>query len=268
MNSIGSMFKSLILFIACLFLIGACGAFVGTVIGGNTDSEPEHEHDYVLTVIEPTCTEQGYTTYTCECGDEYVSDSVNATGHDWSEWVETVAPTCEAGEKMRVCQTDGSHTETQTILPAHGFSDGVCSLCSAFDPNYGATPGLSFNLNADAVSYSCSGLGIATDTDIVIPSTYKGLPVTSIVNSAFYNKRNLTSLTIPDSVTSISSNAFTGCSGLKSVIMLSATPPTLGTTIFDLPLYALITVPVGCGEAYKSATNWSYYASRIVEKTE
>jgi hypothetical protein len=37
-------------------------------------------HNYTSTVIPPTCTEDGYTTYTCECGDTYILNS-EATGH-------------------------------------------------------------------------------------------------------------------------------------------------------------------------------------------
>ena len=41
---------------------------------------PSHTHSYTPTVTAPTCTEQGYTTYTCDCGDSYVDDYVDATG--------------------------------------------------------------------------------------------------------------------------------------------------------------------------------------------
>jgi len=36
--------------------------------------EDGHSHDYKEVVTAPTCTEKGYTTYTCECGDSYVDD--------------------------------------------------------------------------------------------------------------------------------------------------------------------------------------------------
>ena len=59
-------------------------------------AEPEeeleiiHEHDYEAVVTDPTCTEQGYTTYTCECGDSYVDDYVDATGHSYANGICTV----------------------------------------------------------------------------------------------------------------------------------------------------------------------------------
>ena len=43
------------------------------------------DHSYTKTVVEPTCTEQGYTIYKCEtCGETKKADFVNAKGHDFS----------------------------------------------------------------------------------------------------------------------------------------------------------------------------------------
>ncbi len=40
----------------------------------------DHSYDQII-VTEPTCTSYGYTTYTCKCGDSFVDDYVDATGH-------------------------------------------------------------------------------------------------------------------------------------------------------------------------------------------
>ena len=48
-----------------------------------TPKEVPHEHSYTAVVTAPTCTEPGYTTYTCGCGDTYVADETPALGHDW-----------------------------------------------------------------------------------------------------------------------------------------------------------------------------------------
>ena len=42
-----------------------------------------HTHKHVAAVTAPTCTEAGYTTYTCDCGDTYTGDEVAALGHDY-----------------------------------------------------------------------------------------------------------------------------------------------------------------------------------------
>ena len=42
-----------------------------------------HVHAHEAVVTAPTCTEAGYTTYTCDCGDTYVADEVAALGHDY-----------------------------------------------------------------------------------------------------------------------------------------------------------------------------------------
>ena len=42
-------------------------------------------HEYTSVVTDPTCTEEGYTTYTCGCGESYVGDKVPALGHSFAE---------------------------------------------------------------------------------------------------------------------------------------------------------------------------------------
>ncbi|MBQ7230414.1 MAG: alpha-N-acetylglucosaminidase C-terminal domain-containing protein [Oscillospiraceae bacterium] len=42
-----------------------------------------HAHSYEAVVTAPTCTEPGFTTYTCECGDSYIADETEALGHEW-----------------------------------------------------------------------------------------------------------------------------------------------------------------------------------------
>ncbi len=94
-----------------------------------------------------------------------------------------------------------------------------------------------FELNPDGKTYTVTGLkeGMTQpDPDVFeIPSQYKGKPVTTIGNSAFNafssgRKDMVGTVVIPDSVTSIGSNAFSGCSGLTSVDI-----PDSVTTIKD-----------------------------------
>jgi hypothetical protein len=66
--------------------------------------------------------------------------------------------------------------------------------------------------------------------DIVIASTYNGYPVTRIFGNAFLNSTNLTSVTIPTSVTNIGVQAFLGCTSLTSV--------TIPNSVTIIGLYA------------------------------
>lgn len=64
-------------------------------------------------VTQVTCTEKGYSTYTCDnCGHTYVSDEIDATGHDWSEGTITFSNDGKTATATRVCKHDASHVET------------------------------------------------------------------------------------------------------------------------------------------------------------
>lgn len=57
----------------------------GAVLTKST-STPKTAHDYASVVTAPTCTEGGFTTFTCTvCGDSYTGDKVQALGHDYNE---------------------------------------------------------------------------------------------------------------------------------------------------------------------------------------
>ena len=78
--------------------------------------EEPHTHSYTAVVTPPTCTEQGFTTHTCTCGDSYVDTYTQATGHSWSGWQVEIAANCtENGVEIRQCSNDNSHTERRNI---------------------------------------------------------------------------------------------------------------------------------------------------------
>ena len=93
-----------------------------------------HSHNAVVTA--PTCTEQGYTTYTCACGDSYVSDYVDAHGHNVI-LKESNPATCELnGYEYYACEYCGGQEYT-IILEAtgHNYENGICTGCGQEDPN-------------------------------------------------------------------------------------------------------------------------------------
>ena len=89
----------------------------------------DHVHEYVETVVPPTCTEQGYTLHKCEkCGDEYKDTFTEALGH-----TEIVVPAEEA-TCTEPGKTEGSHCsvcgeviKAQEEIPAlgHDWDEGI-----------------------------------------------------------------------------------------------------------------------------------------------
>ena len=92
-------------------------------------------HDYRATVTAPTCTAQGYTTYSCPlCGNSYKDSYTNALDHAWNSGVVTKQPTAtQAGVKTFTCTRCGQ-TRTEAIPPT-GPTDSYTVI---FKPNQGS----------------------------------------------------------------------------------------------------------------------------------
>ena len=106
------------------------------------------DHDYSEEVTEPTCTEQGYTTYTCsKCGHTYVDEEsyVDALGHDYVPAV-TEPPCTEQGFTTYTCSRCGDtyideesyvdalghdyvSTVTDPTCTERGYTSLTCSRC-------------------------------------------------------------------------------------------------------------------------------------------
>ena len=88
--------------------------------------------------------------------------------------------------------------------------------------------------------------------------------VTQMDYEVFANCTNLTSVTIPNGVTNFESRVFNGCSSLTSITLLPTTPPTLeDDALVGMPSNFTIYVPAESVDAYKAASGWSDYASKI-----
>ena len=137
---------------------------------------------------------------------------------------------------------------------------GDCVLHLGDDAFYGLKNMTSCRLpnNIDKIPsrcfYDCFSL-----TSITIPYS-----VTEISYDAFYSCSKLKNISIPSNVTSIGDRALQNCSGLTSITVEATTPPTLSAdSVFEGTNNCPIYVPSQSVDAYKSATNWSTYASRI-----
>lgn len=74
--------------------------------------------------------------------------------------------------------------------------------------------GLTYTYNEELGGYEVS-MGSCTDTEVLIPVSYSGKPIVKIAEYGFKDQA-ITSVTIPDSVTSIGDFAFQGCAKLTS----------------------------------------------------
>ncbi len=96
-------------------------------------TDGEHVHNHISSVHDATCTEAGYTAYTCRCGDTYKVDGEAAKGHSYSSVV--TAPTCtEAGYTTYTCECGDTYTEAGEAAKGHTFVDGSCA-CGEPDPD-------------------------------------------------------------------------------------------------------------------------------------
>jgi len=142
--------------------------------------ELDHTHSYVAVVTAPTCTEQGYTTYTCACGDTYKDDYVDATGH--TEVVDAaVAPTCTAtglteGKHCSVCDTvlvpqevvaatghDYTTVVTAPTCTEQGYTTYTCACGDTYKDNYVDATGHDYEETV-VTNATCTTAGLKTIT--------------------------------------------------------------------------------------------------------
>ena len=109
----------------------------------------QHVHQYSQQVVEPTCTQDGYTVYTCDCGDMY-QEPIKALEHNYKP--EVVAPTCtkdgytvyncDCGDTYQAEQVKalGHSYTSQVVAPsagAQGYTLHKCSRCAvSYKDNY------------------------------------------------------------------------------------------------------------------------------------
>ena len=93
-----------------------------------TETIPAKKYTFTVTVVDPTCTEQGYTLHTCNQNAEksYKDNYTDALGHDYKE-VTTPATCKDAGKVENVCQrcNDTQLVKELPVTEDHQWNDGV-----------------------------------------------------------------------------------------------------------------------------------------------
>ena len=140
--------------------------------------KPALGHQYEAVVTAPTCTEGGFTTYTCVCGDTYVADYTEATGHGTYAVVFKGGPTCTEHANITVtCNGCGYVVPAEEWLTWENFvgmealghnyteatctEDGACTRCG--DVKEAAT-GHNFGEAVVITPATCTEKGMAVAT--------------------------------------------------------------------------------------------------------
>lgn len=170
-----------------------------------------HKHNYSSwrTVQEATCAVAGKETHVCGCGFEESREVI--IPHTTGDWI------MENFKHWKVCTVCGQEVYKDdcknNVYDGYVWYSYFCPVCEFYHLNY--------TLNSDGTGYIVSGTTdapiIYNNADLVIPATYKNLPVTEIADRAFYYYAGFDSIFIPDSVTSIGYEAFGGCNYITSI---------------------------------------------------
>ena len=185
----------------------------------------QHKNSGVIkhTRVEPSCTVAGNIEYwECTACNKYFSDSALAT----------------------------EVKKSNVILAArHGFdSENYCAACD-------------YQLGTDGILYN-SGIGgyyvtgiVTAKGDVVIANRVNDLPVVGIHSQAFINCLDLTSISIPSTVTYVEDEAFSGCKNLRSVKFAdNSRLNSIGTNAFyNCSGLTSITIPDGVTSIGSSA---------------
>ena len=157
------------------------------------------------------------------------------------------------------CEEPTVDTKWVATLTGGTTASAECDSSSAITNGEVSSDVVSFQIGDCVTSiggyafYECRSL-----TSVTIPSG-----VTYIGETAFMYCSSLTSITIPSGVTTIGNYAFSYCTSLSSITVEATTPPALGSGAFDNTNDCPIYVPCSAVSAYRSASGWSTYTSRI-----
>nr|WP_319372975.1 leucine-rich repeat protein [uncultured Methanobacterium sp.] len=145
---------------------------------------------------------------------QFTDHSLYATAWAWDFDNDGVIDSTEQNPTYTY-QTKGNYTVKLTTTNAFGSDDEIKEgyiNVSEF------SPASDFTYTSNGSSITITGY-VGSGGRVVIPSTIDGLPVVKIDAWVFSSINSITSITIPNSVTTIGPYAFSSCNGLTSIVI-------------------------------------------------
>ncbi len=250
-----------------------------------TASKDESLKALISAMLDYGAAAQTYKSYRTDrlANDEYVqikvSGGILADGfnHGLFSAESNVTLTAPATDKDGVPFAKWTDESGATVAASATATVAVGSKNAEYTAVYGVpevqvpTEGLDYTLSNDKTYYIVT-IGTATDTDIVIPSEYNDLPVKEIGMQAFIDCHNITSISIPESVTTISAYAFAGCKKLTSITLPSGLTTIKSAAFSDCTKLTSITIPSSVttiGQlAFQDCTGLSIYAEAAEKSSD
>lgn len=139
-------------------------------------------------------------------------DTDKPTAPHSHQYVKSDVKDCANGDyELYRCDCGASYKANEKTPVGHTLSGNECTRCGK-----PATQSLQIEIAGDKATVT--GLGSATDVeDLIIPSSYKGVPVAGIGEEAFSSKQAIKFITLPPSVERIETKAFFNCDGVERI---------------------------------------------------
>ena len=176
---------SILLVVFALTLVAtlaSCNITVDTTTT-NQNNAPEHIHSFLEKEVLPSCTERGYTMYTCECGNSYNDNYIDATGHDIVTHDYKASTCIEKGwEEYESCSKCDYSTYAELALADHIPGDWIIDKEATY--------------NADGSKHKqCTVCKTTVETSIIPMLTHS---YTSVVSAPTCTDRGYTTHTCTD----------------------------------------------------------------------
>lgn len=146
-------------------------------------------------------------------------------------------------------------------LPTSSYLDDLSLTASWVE----GTEGLTFITRHSGTVYVIVTGYTGNSANVVVPKTYRGIPVECISASAFRNQTQISSISLPDSLTSIESNAFAGCTGLTSIVIPDKVTSVDSTAFSGCTNISTVSMPASIRNHIPNVKNATITSGNVIQ---